>query len=214
MRLPDPPLLVITDRHQTSGGALEEVIAQACAAGCRWISLREKDLAVAEQIALARAVRPIAQRFGACLTVHGTAELAKAAGVDGVHLPAGSDGATARAILGPALVGVSVHTTEEATRLAPAEIDYALAGPAYETSSKPGYGPALGTSGIADLVRVCPVPVLAVGGVAAENLPALLRAGAAGIAVMGGVMRATRPARETMRLLAALAGAHASDEAT
>ena len=90
MNLPDPPLLLVTDRRQ-AGRPLAEVIAPACAAGCRWISVREKDLPAAEQVALARGLLPIARRWGARVTLHGTAEMARAAGVDGVHLAAGSD---------------------------------------------------------------------------------------------------------------------------
>jgi thiamine-phosphate pyrophosphorylase len=208
MNLPDPPLLLITDRRQ-AGRPLGEVIAPACAAGCRWISVREKDLPAAEQIALARALLPIARQWGARLTLHGTADMARAAGVDGVHLAAGSDTAQARAIIGPGLVGASVHTIPEAAALAAPEVDYALAGPAYATASKPGYGPALGAAGIAAIARACRVPVLAIGGIAVAAVLELIQAGAGGIAVMGSVMRATGVATEAMRLLAALADAQA-----
>jgi thiamine-phosphate pyrophosphorylase len=208
MKLPDPPLLLVTDRRQASR-PLGEVIAPACAAGCRWISLREKDLPAAEQIALARALLPIARQWGALLMLHGTAEMARAAGVDGVHLAAGSNTAKARAIIGSGLVGASVHMVQEVTALAAPDVDYALAGPAYETASKPGYGPALGATGIAAIARACRVPVLAIGGIAETAVLELIEAGAGGIAVMGSVMRATGVATETMRLLAALADARA-----
>jgi len=208
MNLPDPPLLLVTDRRQ-AGRSLEEVIGPACAAGCRWISVREKDLPAAEQIALARALLPIARQWGARLTLHGTAEMARAAGVDGVHLAAGSDTAQARAIIGSGLLGASVHTIPEAAALAAPEVDYALAGPAYATASKPGYGPALGAAGIAAIARAGRVPVLAIGGIAVATVLELIQAGAGGIAVMGSVMRATGVATEAMRLLAALADAQA-----
>ena len=208
MNLPDPPLLLVTDRRQ-AGRPLAEVIAPACAAGCRWISVREKDLPAAEQIALARALLPIARQWGARLTLHGTAEMARAAGVDGVHLAAGGDTAQARAIIGSGLVGASVHTIPEAAALAAPEVDYALAGPAYATASKPGYGPALGAAGIAAMARACRVPVLAIGGVAVAAVLELIQAGACGIAVMGSLMRVTGVATEAMRLLAALADAQA-----
>ncbi|HXW28750.1 MAG TPA: thiamine phosphate synthase [Xanthobacteraceae bacterium] len=208
MKLPDPPLLLVTDRRQ-AGRPLAEVIAPACAAGCRWISLREKDLPATEQIALARALLPIARQWGALLMLHGTAEMARAAGVDGVHLAAGSDTAEARAILGPGLVGASVHTIQEAAALAPPDVDYALAGPAYETASKPGYGPPLAAAGIAAIVRACRVPVFAIGGVTVTTVLELIQAGAGGIAVMGSMMRAPSVTTEAMRLLAALADARA-----
>jgi thiamine-phosphate pyrophosphorylase len=211
MKLPDPPLLLVTDRHQ-AGRPLGEVIAPACTAGCRWISVREKDLPATEQIALARALLPIARRWGALLMLHGSAEMARAAGVDGVHLAAGSDAAEARAVIGSGLIGASVHTIEQAAALAACEVDYALAGPAYETISKPGYGPPLGAAGIAAIVRACRVPVLAIGGIAVTTVPELIQAGAVGIAVMGSLMRAPSVATEAMRLLAALADAQTRNQ--
>ena len=77
--LPDPPLLVVTDRHQARL-PLADVIRAALSAGCRWVSMREKDLSDDDQIALASTLLPIARRHGARLTVHGDAALAKACG--------------------------------------------------------------------------------------------------------------------------------------
>ena len=114
--------------------------------------MREKDLPEDEQIALVRLLLPIARRNGARLTLHGDAALAKAAGADGVHLLGAGDAAAARKLLGPdKLIGVSIHTATEAAAIDPAIADYAIAGPAYETASKPGYGPEIGRKGLADL---------------------------------------------------------------
>ena len=88
MRLPDPPLLLVTDRRQARR-PLAEVVGAALAAGCRWVSLREKDLPEDEQVPLARSLLPLVRRHGARLMVHGEATLAKLAGADGVHLPSG-----------------------------------------------------------------------------------------------------------------------------
>jgi thiamine-phosphate pyrophosphorylase len=204
VRLPAPPLLVITDRQQAPA-PLENILAAAFAAGCRWASLREKDLPAAEQIALAQSLLVVAREYGARLTLHGAPELAKAAGIDGVHLPAGTDASAARAMLGPeALVGISIHSVGEAAQLDPGVLDYAIAGPAFATASKPGYGPALGAGGIAAMAQATRVPIVAVGGIDAHNAAGLVRAGAAGIAVMGGLMRATEPAAEMKALLRAL----------
>jgi thiamine-phosphate pyrophosphorylase len=207
MTLPDPPLLLVTDRHLATR-PLTEIVAAAFAAGCRWASLREKDLPADEQIALAAVLRPMARRYGAMLTVHGDADIAAAAQLDGVHLPAGADAAAARARLGRgALIGISVHGAAEAARLDPRQVDYCVAGPAFATASKPGYGPALEERGIAIIARAAPVPVVAIGGLAAHNLAPVLRAGAEGIAVMGGLMRADDPGGEARALLRAVAAA-------
>jgi thiamine-phosphate pyrophosphorylase len=209
VRLPDPPLLLVTDRHQARQ-PLPVVVGAAFAAGCRWVSMREKDLSEGEQTVLARTLLAMARRHGASLTLHGDAALAKTCGVDGVHLSAGGDPVTARNLLGPGkLIGVSLHTVTEAEALDPAIVDYAIAGPAFETASKPGYGPEIGRKGLAEIAAAARVPVLAIGGLNATRAAEVLAAGPHGIAVMGGVMRASDPGQEVRALLAIVAGANA-----
>lgn len=211
MRLPVPPLLLVTDRRQARR-PLPDVVSAALTAGCRWISLREKDLPEDEQVTLARMLMPMARRHGARLTVHGDAALAQAAGVDGVHLPSGSDSAAARVLLGAGkLIGVSIHTIPEAELIDPAAVDYAIAGPAFETASKPGYGPEIGRKGLAEIARAARVPILAIGGLNVTRAAEVLAVGPCGIAVMGGVMRANDPGQEVRALLAVVA---ASSSAT
>ena len=207
MKLPDPPLLLVTDRQQARR-PLVEIVAQALAAGGRWVSLREKELADDEQIVLARTLLPLTRRRGATLTLHGEAALAAACGADGVHLSAGSDAKAARTLLGPdKLIGASIHTVTDAEGLDAGVVDYAIAGPAYETPSKPGYGPEIGRLGLAAIVKASPVPVLAIGGINTARVAEVLAAGCAGVAVMGAVMRAADPGQETKSLLATVLSA-------
>jgi thiamine-phosphate pyrophosphorylase len=202
VKLPTPPLLLVTDRRQARR-PLVEVVAAAITAGCRWVSVREKDLSADEQVTLARMLAPIAWRHRARLSLHGEPNLAKAANADGVHLPAGSNPAAARQLLGPdKLIGVSIHTVTEAETIDPAIVDYAIAGPAFETASKPGYGPEIGRKGLAEIARAAPVPIFAIGGINAMRAAEVLAAGPLGIAVMGGIMRAADPGQE-MKLLVA-----------
>ncbi|MGU3496687.1 thiamine phosphate synthase [Xanthobacteraceae bacterium A53D] len=203
--IPTPPLLIITDRTQARRD-LAGILDAAFAAGLRWASVREKDLSEAEQVALVQRLLPVARAHGARLTLHGTAHLAQAAGADGVHLPAGADATAARALLGPqALVGLSVHSEAEAAA-APPEASYVLAGPAFETRSKPGYGPALGPEGLARLAAATRRPLLALGGIDQETLGLCQASGIKGAAIMGGIMRAEDPAAEARVLIAAWAG--------
>jgi thiamine-phosphate pyrophosphorylase len=205
VKLPHPPLLLITDRRQARLPVIDAVAA-ALAAGCRWVSVREKDLSQDEQISLVRALLPVARRYSACLTLHGDAALALASGSDGVHLSAGNDLIAARGMLGPGkLLGVSLHTVTEAEAIDPAVIDYAIAGPAFETPSKPGYGPEIGRKGLSEIARAARVPVLAIGGLNTSRAAEVLAAGPAGIAVMGGVMRSADPGQEVRGLLSVLA---------
>jgi thiamine-phosphate pyrophosphorylase len=207
LRLPDPPLLLVTDRRQARR-PLTEIVAAALAGGCRWVSLREKDLPDDEQILLARRLLPKIRGTGARLLIHGEAALAGLAGTDGVHLPAGADAAAARARLGRGkFIGISIHTVGEAVAIDPCNVDYALAGPAFETPSKPGYGPEIGRKGLSEIARAAPVPVLAIGGINTLRVAELITADASGVAVMGGVMRAADPQQEVRGLIAALKGA-------
>jgi thiamine-phosphate pyrophosphorylase len=168
--------------------------------------LREKDLPEQEQLAMFESLRATIQKYCVRATIHGTADSAKSVAAAGVHIAAGADPTEARATLGrEALIGLSVHTPGELDDVTPGTIDYVVAGPAYETDSKPGYGPALGPKGIAAIVAACGVPVIAIGGIAPQNASQLITAGAAGVAVMGSVMRSTAPEQEILQLLAALA---------
>jgi thiamine-phosphate pyrophosphorylase len=197
-------LLLVTDRKQARA-PLVDILGAAFAAGCLWASLREKDLPAREQIALARDLLPLARRFGVRLTLHGDPGVAMAAGLDGVHLPAGADAPAARAVLGvQKLIGISIHSPAEA-RMLDRTIDYAVLGPVHETASKPGYGPALGVGGVRRIASATSVPVIAIGGITPEHIADVMSAGAAGVAVMGSVMRSPAPGAEVTALLAALA---------
>jgi len=208
VRLPDPPLLVITDRRQARRPLLE-VVRGALEGGCRWISLREKDLPPSEQIALARAIKNLAAPFGALITLHGDARLALEAGIDGAHLPSRSDVASARALLGPGRwLSVSTHAEDEIAAAAAGDADAVTLSPVFRSKSKPGYGPALGLERLSAIAIRTTLAIIALGGIEdGARARACLDAGAAGVAVMGPIMRADDPARAVAGLLAVIDGA-------
>ena len=193
MSLPDPPLLLITDRR-LSRRPLEDTVAHALEAGCRWVSLREKDLPPEARLALLRRLIALGRPFAAAIGVHEDIAGALAAGAAAVHLPASADPAAARARL-PAgmLLGTSAHDAAELARAASASADYATLSPVFPSASKPGYGPALGSEALARLAAGASIPVLALGGVDHARIAHCIDAGAAGVAVMGGVMGADDP---------------------
>ncbi len=201
MSLPSPPLLVISDRGQARR-PLFEVAAAAFRGGCRWFSLREKDLPAAKRLELLRALVALGQRFGATVSVHEDIAAAVAVGAAGVHLPGGGDPATARRLFPAGLIGVSAHAPPEAAAQLKAGADYATLSPIFLTASKPGYGPAVGLDTLAEAARLAPGPIVALGGIDEHNIAACLAAGARGIAVMGEVMRAADPEAAVRRLLA------------
>lgn len=204
MRLPEPPLLVVTDRRQAAR-PLEEIAAAAFAGGCRWLGLREKDLPAAEQAALLERLMALAKPWQAVVTVYADPSLARDAGVASVHLPRNGAPRGARAMLGPAaLVGVSAHDEAEVARAAAEGADYVTLSPIFASASKPGYGPALGLEALARIAGKAAVPVVALGGIGPDEAADCIAAGAAGVAVMGALMRADDPLRMTAMLVEAV----------
>ena len=204
MRLPVPALLVISDRGQARQ-PLEQVAEAVFAGGCRWLSLREKDLSSTERRALLGRLQLLGHRFGAIVTAHEDIEAVAALGADGVHLPSGGSPRAARAQLPGALIGASAHSAEEASALLQAGADYVTVSPVFLTASKPGYGPALGLTGLARIVRQAPGPIVALGGITADNAASCFAAGVHAIAVMGEIMRARDPQESVERILRAVA---------
>jgi thiamine-phosphate pyrophosphorylase len=192
VRLPVPPLLVISDRHQAPR-PLEEVAEAVFIGGCRWFSLREKDLSPEERRRLLGDLVALGHRFGAVVTAHEDIEAVVSVGADGVHLPSGGSPAAARARLPTALIGASSHSADEAAALLRAGADYVTVSPIFLTASKLGYGPALGLEGLAYIVAQVPGPVVALGGITAQNAALCLSSGAQGVAVMGEIMRSGDP---------------------
>lgn len=196
------PLLVVTDRHGAAR-PLGDTVAACLDGGARWIWFRDRDLEPGERRRLGATLLGLTRAAGARLTIGGDLDLAADLGADGVHLGGGQHDrvGAARARLGPAaLIGVSAHAVAEVARVASNGADYATLSPIFASASKPGYGPALGPAAIRDAAATG-LPIVALGGVSAETLDACRAAGAAAIAVMGGLMRAPDPAVATRRLL-------------
>jgi thiamine monophosphate synthase len=185
-----PRLLVVTDRTQAAG-PLADVVAAAVDAGARAVLLRDRDLPDDERAALAAELRTVLTLVGGLLVTAG-------AGGDGaVHLAAAEPFPDPR----PALVGRSCHSAAELVQARAEGCDWAFLSPVHPTASKPGYGPALGVEGFARLQPLGP-PTYALGGVGPDDVPALLAAGAHGVAVMGPVMRDPAVVRDYTAALA------------
>jgi thiamine-phosphate pyrophosphorylase len=187
------PLLVITDRHQAchSIAAIAQEVGQG---GGRWLLLRDKDLEPRERRELAARLADIARHHGMHLSVSSDVALAADSGAS-VHLQsAAAVGAARQRLALGALIGVSAHGLDDVAAAAAAGADYVTLSPIFLTSSKPGYGPALGVAAIG-LAANLGIPVIALGGVTTDRLRPCLDAGAAGVAVMGEIMRSDEPGR-------------------
>ena len=179
----------ITDRRSLGAGTLLDAIAANLRAGPTWIQIREKDLPARQLFDLVTAARALPNPRGVKLIVNTRADVALAAGADGVHFPAGSPAPIRwRAMARPEfLIGVSCHTVEEVERAEQEGADLAVFGPVFDTPSKRAYGPPLGLAALEQAARARRMPVLALGGITVENFR-LCRAaaGVAGISLFQG----------------------------
>jgi thiamine monophosphate synthase len=190
-----PRLIVVTDRTQAAG-PLPGVVAEAVAAGARAVVLRDRDLPAGERAGLAAELRAVLDPVGGLLVTAGAATSPADPGA--VHLAAAEPFPDPR----PALVGRSCHSAAELARARDEGCDWVFLSPVLPTASKPGYGPALGVEGFARLRPLGP-PAYALGGVGPGDVPALLAAGAVGVAVMGPVMRDPSVVGEYLAVLSA-----------
>ncbi|MDP9799175.1 thiamine-phosphate diphosphorylase [Catenuloplanes nepalensis] len=174
----------MTDRVQARRG-LTATVEAAVEGGARCVLLREKDLPGTSRRALADELRAILAPAGGRLIVAGPDPL----GGDAVHLSASDPPPPA----GLPLVGRSCHDEAELARLTTE--DYVTISPVFRTRSKPGYDRELGLSGLRALLTRTVAAVFALGGIeTAAAARSCIKAGAAGVAVMGAVMRAPDPA--------------------
>ena len=176
--------------------------------GCKWVQLRMKD-APDEQVAqLGVQARELCERYGAKLILDDRVELVAKTGADGVHLGKNDMPiAQAREILGPGkIIGGTANTFEDIVAHWKSGADYIGCGPFRFTTTKKNLSPILGLEGYRDIVARMKdagitLPLVAIGGITAEDIPAILETGVDGIAVSGTVLRAEDPAAEMAKLI-------------
>ena len=197
-------LYFVTDRKQTNGRPLVDVVHAALDGGVRAVQLREKDLEGGELYHLALTLRDLTSRYQAQLLINDRIDVALAVEADGIHLGQTSFPVpTARQLLGPGkLIGVSTHSQEEID--AAREADFLLFGPVYFTPSKAVYGEPQGIDRLRKAVAHSPVPVIAIGGIKNAQITEVLAAGAHGIGVITAISTAPDPAQAARELLTKL----------
>ena len=215
-RLPAPCLMLVTDR--TLYPDLVGAVDGALSGGVDVLQLRDKslpaptrsgDLPDADLLRLARQLRQVSAGR-ALLVINGSLDVALAVGADGVHLPQ-----AAPLIERPRpdfLLGRSVHSLDEALAAEAEGLDYLIAGPVFATRSHPAAAPA-GPSLIEAAARAVALPVLAIGGVSADNVGEVVAAGASGVAVISAVLASADPEAAARQLRRALDAAWARVEA-
>ena len=187
-------ICLVTDRRRLSAGPdaaerLVDLAACAVRAGIDIIHVRERDLDARPLAALVTRILALAHGSPTKVLVNDRADVAAAAGADGVHLRRDSISvSSARALLGQdALVGQSVHSVGEAREASrTGGVNYLVFGTLYRTSSKDEGHPVAALDDLTDACRAAQgVPVLAIGGITVQRAAALARAGAAGVAGIG-----------------------------
>lgn len=184
-----------------------ELARAVLAAGAPLLQLRVKDCPTGEFVEIARAVKALADATQAQLIINDRADVAKLVDAAGVHLgQTDLPLAAARQILGPGkIIGYSTHTIAQAEAAARAGIaDYIGVGPVYATASKQHPDPVIGLDGLRTARSRITLPIVAVGGITAATMRAVLSAGADAVAMIGEIVRAADVEATVRALLANL----------
>jgi len=194
--------------HFTQQISYAEGIRMALEGGCRWIQLRMKDAPAEEIIACAEEVLPLCRRHGAKFLLDDHVELVRRLGADGVHLGKNDMPVDeARKILGPdIIIGGTANTIEDIIRLHKQGADYIGCGPFRFTTTKKNLSPILGLDGYKSIVLKMKelgidLPIVAIGGITVEDIPAVMGTGVSGIALSGAILGAPDPVEMTARII-------------
>lgn len=184
-----PLLCLITDPEVPD---LVTRVEAALSAGVNMLQLRGHTFPAAELYRLALAVRPLCHRYGAIFIVNDRIDVGLAADADGFQLGARSlPLAAARRLIGEGhLLGISVHSCEEALTAGVGGADFLLAGTIFASHTHPGESPS-GTNLLSAIKQALPTcPLLAIGGITHTNARQAIEAGADGIAVISAILGA------------------------
>ena len=198
-------LYVILDASLLVGTDIRQVLENVIHGGADAVQFRAKRLSKRRYYETATSLLPIARRNGVSFFVNDHLDVALALSSDGIHLgqndlPCGS----AKKIMpSQMLLGISTHCPEEAARAAKDGADYVAIGSVFPTSTKKNPEAVVGTRTVEEVrKRVGEVPLIAIGGINAENAAEVIRAGADGVAVASAVLLDDDPqeaARELKR---------------
>lgn len=199
-----PILCYVTDRRSlplsSSADAnrlLLENVERTAAAGVDWIQLREKDYSGKEWMQLVSESLRLVSLGGSAsrIFVNDRVDVALACGAGGVHLSENGipvaeacrlrdEFLSARSDKRDFLVGVSCHSMGAALGAARAGADYIYFSPIFKTPLKANYGPPQGLERLSQICRAVQIPVIAIGGIAADSAMSCFQAGAAGVAAI------------------------------
>ncbi|MEM9339554.1 MAG: thiamine phosphate synthase [Bacteroidota bacterium] len=186
-------------------------IREACEAGVKWVQLRVKNQSTEHVTKMASEAREICQSFGATLIINDHPDVAASSRANGVHLgkkdPSPEE---ARKLVGTdRIIGGTANTFEDLVSLVRMGVDYIGLGPFRFTATKEKLSPVLGLAGYQSIMDRCKeaaiqVPVIAIGGIVPEDIPAIMKTGVSGIAIASLINHSTDKRKTVQELLNAL----------
>lgn len=176
--------------------------------GCKWVQLRMKNAPTQEIITVARQLRELCDKHNAIMLLDDHVELVKLVDADGVHLGKNDMPINqAREVLGPNyIIGGTANTFEDVVMHWKNGADYIGCGPFRFTTTKEKLSPVLGLEGYVSIVSQMKqaeihLPIVAIGGITADDIPSIIETGVTGIALSGTVLRAEDPIEETRKII-------------
>lgn len=194
--------------HYTDKIGYLDSIRLALEGGCRWVQLRVKNATINELRPMALEAQRMCREAGATFIIDDQVALVKEIGADGVHLGKNDmPVAEARKVLGPDfIIGGTANTFDDVRMHYEAGANYIGCGPFRFTTTKEKLSPVLGLEGYRIIVSQMReeginLPIVAIGGITADDIPDIMKTGVTGIALSGTVLRAEDPIQEMQRLL-------------
>lgn len=194
--------------HYTERYSYLDSIRMALDGGCRWVQLRMKDAADDKVRRVAEEAQRWCRDAGATFIIDDRVELVRQIGADGVHLGKNDMPVDeARTLLGDNfIIGGTANTFDDIRSHYEAGANYIGCGPFRFTTTKKGLAPVLGLEGYTYLIKRAReeginLPIVAIGGITAEDIPAIMSTGVSGVALSGTVLRAENPVEEMKKLI-------------
>lgn len=202
----DLSLYLVLDPMLCRDLGMIETTRAAVAGGATIVQLRDKHAPTAAMIETGRALKQILHGTDVRLIVNDNVEAAVAIGADGLHIgQEDMNAAEARRLIGPDMIlGLSVETEALASSIDAGIVDYAGIGPVFSTPTKPDHKQPIGFDGLARIVKLCPVPSVAIGGLKAEHAASVYSAGADGLAVVSAICGQLDPQAATALIAKAI----------
>lgn len=188
-------LYLVTDQTLTGGRTLSDVVAAAVQGGVTCVQLREKSLNTRDFFAQAMAMKALLAPYNIPLVINDRIDVALACGAQGVHLgQSDMPVEQARRLLPPEVfIGWSVESMADVARSASLPVDYLGVSPIYATPTKTDTQTPWGLEGLRQVRVATALPLVAIGGIHADNAKAVISAGADGLAVVSAICAAQDP---------------------